>query len=155
MNSRRLSILIASIVMLSAIVPIISAQPRIASIDYIQIIDAYYADLDGDGYEDDIKLLVDCCFVDADPSRVDLNIWIELPSGLTFSVRVSIYNTPSEFLLNIDCFDMAIESGWYTVSLLASIMGAGNGKLYITDEIIFDPPTGGGPGLPPSVVAYI
>lgn len=141
--------------MLSIIIPTISAQPRIASVDYIQIVDAYYADLDGDGYEDDIKLLVECCFTDSDPTRVDLNIWIELPSGLTFSVRVSIYNTPSEFLLNIDCFDMAIESGWYTVTLLASIMGAGNGKLYITDEIIFDPPTGGGPGLPPSVNAYI
>ena len=50
---------------------------------------------------------------------------------------------------------MAIESGWYTVTLLASVMGAGNGKLYITDEIIFDPPLPAGPGLPPSVNAYI
>ena len=73
----------------------------------------------------------------------------------TGNVRVSIYNTPNEFLLNIDCFDMAIESGWYTVTLLASVMGAGSGKLYITDEMSFDPPTGGGPGLPPSVDAYI
>ena len=55
----------------------------------------------------------------------------------------------------IDCFDTAIESGWYTVTMLASIMGAGNGKLYLTDEIIFDPPTGTGPGFPPSVNAYI
>ncbi len=155
MNIKKLAILMVSIVMLSAIVPTISAQPRIASVDYIQIADAFYADLDGDGYEDDIKLLVECCFTESNPTRIDLNIWIELPSGLTFSVRVSIYNTPSEFLLNIDCYDMAIESGWYTVTLLASVMGAGNGKLYITDEIIFDPPTGGGPGLPPSVSAYI
>lgn len=155
MNVKKLATLILSVVMLSAIIPTISAQPRIASVDYIQIVDAYYADLDGDGYEDDIKLLVACSFTDSDPTRVDLNIWIELPSGLIFNVRVSIYNTPSEFLLNIDCYDMAIESGWYTVTLIASVMGAGSGKLYITDEIIFDPPTGGGPGLPPSVIAYI
>ncbi|TFG26680.1 hypothetical protein EU527_19440 [Candidatus Thorarchaeota archaeon] len=155
MNKRRLTILITAIVILSVIVPTINAQPRIASVDYIQIVDAYYADLDGDGYEDDIKLLVGCCFTDTNPSRVDLNIRIVLPSGLTFNVRISIYNTPSEFLLNIDCFDMAIESGWYTVTLFASVMGVGNGKLYIIDEIIFDPPTGGGPGLPPSVIAYI
>jgi hypothetical protein len=141
--------------MLALCIPVIDAQPRVATGEYIQIVDAYYADLDGDGYEDDIKLLVDCSFGETDPSRVDLNIWIELPSGLTFNVRVSIYNTPNEFLLNIDCFDTAIESGWYTVTMLASVMGAGNGKLYITDEIVFDPPLEAGPGLPPSVNAYI
>ncbi len=155
MDTRRLTLFFALIVILSLFIPAVNAQPRIASVDYIQIVDAYYADLDGDGYEDDIKLLVEFKFLDTDPSRVDLNIWIELPSGLTFNVRISIYNTPNEFLLNIDCFNMAIESGWYTVTMLASIMGAGNGKLYIMDEIIFDPPTGGGPGLPPSVNAYI
>jgi hypothetical protein len=155
MHTRRLTLFLAAVVMLAMFIPAINAQPRIASIEYIRIIDAYYADLDGDDYEDDIKLLVDCSFGDTDPSRVDLNIWIELPSGLTFNVRVSIYNTPNTFILNIDCFDMAIESGWYTVTLLASIMGSGNGKLYITDEIIFDPPTGIGPGIPPSVNAYI
>jgi hypothetical protein len=141
--------------MLAMFIPAINAQPRLASVEYIQIVDAYYADLDGDGYEDDIKLLVDCAFAETDPSRVDLNIWVELPSGLTFSLRVSIYNIPNTFLLNIDFFDLAIESGWYSVTLLASIMGSGNGKLYLTDEIIFDPPTGIGPGIPPSVNAYI
>ena len=155
MQTRRLTFLLATLVVLALCVPTVDAQPRVAIGEYIQIVDAYYADLDGDGYEDDIKLLVECSFGDTDPSRVDLNIWIELPSGLTFNVRVSIYNTPSEFLLNIDCFDTAIESGWYTVSMLASVMGAGNGKLYVTDEIIFDPPTGIGPGIAPSVNAYI
>jgi len=155
MHTRKRTLFLAAIVMLALCIPVVNAQPRISSIDYIQIVDAYYADLDGDGYDDDIKLLVDCCFLDTDPSRVDLNIWIELPSGLTFNVRVSIYNTPNEFLLNIDCFDMAIESGWYTVTMLASVMGAGNGKLYIIDEIVFDPPLPTGPGLPPSVNAYI
>ena len=154
MHTRKRTLVLAAIVMIALCIPAVNAQPRISSIDYIQIVDAYYADLDGDGYEDDIKLLVDCCFFDTDPSRVDLNIWIELPSGLTFNVRVSIYNTPNEFLLNIDCFDTAIESGWYTVTMLASVMGAGNGKLYIADEIVFDPPEAG-PGLPPTVNAYI
>ena len=154
MHTRKLTLFFAAIVMLALCIPAVNAQPRLASVDYIQIVDAYYADLDADGDEDDIKLLVQCSFADTDPTRVDLNIWIELPSGYTFNVRVSIFNTPNEFLLNIDCIDMAIESGWYTVTLLASIMGAGNGKLYLTDEIIFDPPTEKGPGLP-AVYAYI
>ena len=155
METRKLAFLFAAIVVLSLWIPAVNAQPRVATAEYIQIVDAYYADLDADGYEDDIKLLVDCRFTDTDPTRVDLNIWIELPSGLTYNVRVSIYNTPNEFLLNIDCFDMAIESGWYTVTLIASVMGSGDGKLYITDEIVFDPPLPAGPGLPPSVNAYI
>jgi hypothetical protein len=155
MHTRRLTLFFVAVVMLALCIPAVNAQPRLASVDYIQIVDAYYADLDGDGYEDDIKLLVQFSFADTSPSRVDLNIWIELPSGLVFNVRVSIYNTPNEFLLNIDCFDTAIESGWYTVTMLASIMGSGNGKLYITDEIVFDPPPPAGPGFPPSVNAYI
>jgi len=155
METRKLAFLFTAIVVLSLWIPAVNAQPRVTTAEYIRIVDAYYADLDADGYEDDIKLLVECSFVDTDPNRVDLNIWIELPSGLTFNVRVSIFNTPNEFLLNIDCFDMAIESGWYTVTLLASVMGSGDGKLYITDEIIFDPPLPVGPGFPPSVNAYI
>jgi hypothetical protein len=133
--------------------PTVSAQPRITSGSNIRIMDAYYGDLDGDGYEDDIKLLVEFSFGNTDPSRVDLNIWIELPSGIIYNFRISVYRPPNESILNIDCIDMATESGWYTVTMLASVMGAGNGKLYITDQLEFDPPTGTGPGLP-KVEAY-
>ena len=150
----RYGLLLVGIIALAAFVPVANAQPRLASIDYIQIVDAFYADLDGDGYEDDIKLLVEFSFENTEPSRVDLNIWIELPSGIVYNVRVSVYRAPTESILNIDCFDMATESGWYAVTMLASIMGAGNGKIYLVDELIFDPPTGIGPGLPPSVNAY-
>ena len=145
---------IVVIIALAALAPIADAQPRVAEVEYISIIDAYYADLDGDSYEDDIKLLVEFSFTDTEPTRVDLNIWIELPSGFMYSFRISVYRAPAQSVLNIDCLDMATESGWYTVTLLASVMGAGNGKLYITDELVFDPPTGGGGSLPPSVKAY-
>ena len=134
-------------------IPVVSAQPRIASVDHIQIIDAYYGDLDGDGAEDDIKILIEFSFATLDPSRVDLNLWIELPSGYTYNVRVSVFRAPSESILNIDGINMATESGWYTVSMLASVAGTGSGKYYITDQLIFDPPTESGPGLP-GVTAY-
>ncbi|MHA1769186.1 MAG: hypothetical protein ACTSV3_04980 [Candidatus Thorarchaeota archaeon] len=154
MHVRKYGIALMALVALSVLVPLTSAQPRLATVDYIQIIDAYYADLDGDGYEDDIKLLVQFSLGTTEPSRIDINIWIELPSGIKYSMRVSVYRAPSDSILNIDCFDMATESGWYTVTMLASIMGTGNGKVYLTDNIVFDPPTGTGPGLPPSVDAY-
>jgi hypothetical protein len=154
MKRKGFILVIVAVLAVSSLLPMVDAQPRVATAEYIKIIDAYYADLDGDSYEDDIKLLVEFSFTDSEPVRVDLNIWIELPSGFMYSFRVSVYRAPTESVLNIDCINMATESGWYTVSLLASVMGAGNGKLYITDELVFDPPTGGGGSLPPAVRAY-
>lgn len=154
MRVKESALILVALMAASVLVPMVSAQPRLATAEYIQIIDAYYADLDGDGYEDDIKLLLEFSFTDAEPSRVDLIIWIELPSGTTYNIRLSVYRAPSASILNVDCFNMATESGWYTVTMLASIMGAGNGKIYLTDELMFDPPTGSGPGLPPSIRAY-
>ncbi len=147
-------ILVAGLLILMS-VPSVDAvsQLRIADVDYVSIVDAYYADLDGDGYEDDIKLLVEFSFPTDEIVRVDLNIWIELPSGLTFNLRVSVWRAPNDSLLNIDCIDMAIESGWYTVYLVTSVMGSGGGKYYITDFLIFDPPGEGGSGLP-GISAY-
>jgi hypothetical protein len=149
-----LLLLIVSALVLAS-VPAVSAQPAVYTESVqIQIMDAYYADLDGDGYQDDIKLVLQFNFEENVPTRVDLNIWIELPSGLTYNFRVSVYGVPSSSTLQIDCFDMATESGWYTVTLLASVMGSGNGKIYIVDALEFDPPTGVGGGLPPRVIAY-
>jgi hypothetical protein len=134
-------------------IPVVNAQPRLATYQSVSIVDAYYADLDSDGFEDDIKILVEFSFTILNPVRVDLNMWVELPSGLTYYFKVSVYRAPSDSTLNLDCFDMATESGWYTVSMVASIMGSGGGKYYIVDVLEFDPP-GGTPGLPPGVVAY-
>lgn len=145
-------LLVISLLMLVAL-PDAKGQPHTSKSNSVRITDAYYADLDNDGCEDDIKILVEFFFPDSDPSRVDLNLWISLPSGLVYNFRVSVYRAPPESVLQIDCIDMATESGWYTITMLASIMGAGNGKMYITDEFSFDPPTGGGPGLP-TVYAY-
>lgn len=140
--------------LIMAVVPGVQAGSfKVTDVDYVRIVDAYYADLDGDGYEDDIKLLVEFSFPAVEPVRLDLNIWIELPSGLTFNFRISVWRAPNDSILNIDCIDMAIESGWYTVYLLASVMGSGGGKYYIADSLIFDPPTKSGPGIP-GVDAY-
>jgi hypothetical protein len=147
-------LILMALVALSFLTPSVNAQPRLTTFDCIQIIDAYYADLDGDTFEDDIKLLVELSFRDTDPVRINLDIWIELPSGFTYYFKVLVYRAPSVSILNIDCLNMATESGWYTVSLVGSIMGSGSGKFYTTDQLTFDPPTGGGPGLLPSVSAY-
>ena len=154
MQRKKFMLILIALVTLLFLTPSVYAQPRLTTFDCIQIIDAYYADLDGDTFEDDIKLLVEFSFGDTTPSRINLDIWIELPSGFIYYFKVLIYRAPSESILNIDCINMATESGWYTVSLVGSIIGSGGGKLYTTDQLTFDPPTGGGPGLPPSLSAY-
>lgn len=154
MNKRLIPLIFLAGMLFLTCMPVADAQViKVVDLPYVHIADAYYADLDGDGAEDDIKLLVEFAFPEDVVARVDLNIWIELPSGLTFNIRVSVWRAPGESVLNIDCFDMAIESGWYTVTLLTSVMGSGGGRYYIYDQIVFDPPTGGGSGLP-SVSAY-
>ena len=153
LTTQKRVLLFAVFALLFLVIPRVRAQPRAAATQDIQIIDAYYDDLDLDGYQDDIKILLEFSFTDTVPVRVDLNIWIELPSGLIYCVRVSIYRTPNDSILNLDCIDMATESGWYTVSMLVSIMGTGNGRVYIADQLEFDPPTEAGPGLP-GVYAY-
>ena len=145
--------LLAGLLVLMTAPTVQAGVVRVAEVNYVNILDAYYADLDSDGYEDDIKLLIEFSFPTVEPVRIDLNIWIELPSGLTFNFRVSVWRAPNDSILSIVCIDMAIESGWYTVYLVTSVMGAGGGKYYITDTLIFDPPTEGGNGLP-SVSAY-
>ncbi|MDF1538276.1 MAG: hypothetical protein P1Q69_05190 [Candidatus Thorarchaeota archaeon] len=153
MNKKLIPLMVLAGMLFLTCMPVADAQVlKVADVTYIQIIDVYYADLDDDGIEDDIKLLVEFSFPTDTVARVDLNIWIELPSGYTFNVRVSVLRAPGESILNIDCFNTAIESGWYTVTLLASVMGSGGGRYYIMDEIVFDPPKGGS-GLP-GVVAY-
>lgn len=154
MRVKETTLLLVVVMAVSLVVPLVSAQPRQTTTQYVRIIDAYYADLDSDGYEDDVKLLVEFSFCDTEPSRVDILLWIQLPSGTTYGLKISVYRTPTESVLNVDCFDLATESGWYTVTMVASIMGAGHGRIYLTDEFMFDPPTGSGPGLPPSAVAY-
>ncbi|MHA1905885.1 MAG: hypothetical protein ACW98Y_01205 [Candidatus Thorarchaeota archaeon] len=154
MNKKLIPMIFLAGMLLLTCMPVADAQIiRISEATYVQISDAYYADLDGDGAEDDIKLLVEFAFPTDVVARVDLNIWIELPSGLTFNFRIAVWRAPGDSVLNIDCIDMAIESGWYTVTLLTSVMGSGGGKYYIMDSLVFDPPTGGGSGLP-GVSAY-
>ncbi len=154
MNRIKTLILLAALFTFT-LIPMVSASPRSVQVQdvCIWISDAYYADLDGDSYEDDIKILVEFALADIDPSRVDINLWVTLPSGTTYAFRISVYRPPAASTLQIDCIDMAQESGWYEIDMIASIFGTSSGRCQITDYFIFDPPTGGGPGLP-TVTAY-
>lgn len=133
-------------------IPTVRAQTRSLEVGSIVIQDAYYGDLDSDQTEDDIKILVDFHLDNIQPSRIELFFDLVLPSGVSYSFKVIIYGCPTS-VLNLDCINMATESGIYTLSMFALLYGSGTGKLYTTDYLEFDPPTGAGPGLP-DILAY-
>ncbi len=149
-------ILIVTLVLFGSLsIPTVSAQPRsvtVTDVGSICICDAYYGDLDGDSYEDDIKILLNFT-LDIQPSRVEIFMDITLPSGSGYSFLVVIYGMTSHAILNLDCIDMATEVGIYTITMNALLYGTGGGKILIMDEFQFDPPTEAGPGLP-TVYAY-
>ncbi len=154
--SRTKSVLLFVILAALAVLPLAHAAPTqtlTTESKSVFILDAYYDDLDGDSQLDDIKILVNFDLDEYGSSRVDINIAITLPSGTTYAFIVSVRKPPTYSILQIDCFDMAYESGWYEVQMVAFLSGRTSGRITITDVFSFDPPTGGGPGLP-TVSAY-
>ena len=145
--------LVLGIVLAMWLVPSALAYTRAAESNTLRISDAYYGDLDGDLYADDIKILVQFSLGTLNPSKVTIDLQVVLPSGTTYAFRIIVYHPPTSSVLQIDCFDMAYESGMYMVEMSALISGTSNGKYLASDTFMFDPPTGGGPGLP-TVTAY-
>jgi hypothetical protein len=104
----------------------------------IHVKEAYYADLDGDGSEDDVYTQVDLTMSGA--NRYNLQYWITLtlPSGQEF-VFGWIINT-GRTTLNIanTLYNTALESGWYHLHIEV-VMKTG-GVSYTNYEHMFDPP---------------
>lgn len=120
----------------------------------INIIDAYYCNLDHDGLEDDIivKAVLDSNF-EADVLAF-LYLDIILPSGLVykFDFQVFLELDGSHLLLTIKTYDTAIESGWYDCKLSGIIVHK-DMLLFSESTYTFDPPTDRGPGEPTATIA--
>ncbi len=113
----------------------------------VRVVEAYYADLDNDTFQDDIYALVRFSLSGAVRYNFDYYVTLTLPSGYNFSYAFAI-NTGESFELNHYFFDHAIESGNYTLSVLVVLRTGG----ISTDShvYVFDPPgasTGGDPTL--------
>ncbi len=122
------------------------------------IINAYYADLDSDGLEDDIDVIIALNANFEGRFRASFLLTIELPSGLTFKFLLEAWLSISPDItkyLKVTAFNTAIEEGWYTVTLDGQIRGVQLGSFYTSSSFVFDPPTGQGSGNPiASVIVY-
>lgn len=135
------------ILFLVLVVPSIPASSANFSAD-TNINDAWYADLDGDGSEDDVAVNVTLTLSNNKIfTDVDLYINLVLPSGKEFwfvsYLTIEKYTRTAAFILLYELMDTATEPGWYDVYTVAFAEGE---TLSRVDYFTFDPP-GGGDGV--------
>lgn len=117
---------------------------------YVSINDAYYADLDGDLLADDIKLDLTLEIYNYNfYTSVEVYVGVTLPSGTEywFVITLDVYKSTTYYGtgLDVNLYDTATESGWYT----AHAVGFASGESYsVMESLTFDPPGGYLPGNP-------
>lgn len=104
----------------------------------IYVAEAYYGDLDADGYEDDTFARVELTLSGANRYNFEYWVTLTLPSGQDFVFGWGI-NTRLNFLnLSTTMYDTALESGWYHLHI--EIVLKTGGTSYLDMEHVFDPP---------------
>ena len=86
----------------------------------ITIHTAYYADLEGDGLENDVFVGVILDFIGANSYNLEYYIELILPSGLSFLYAYNIYSHIDIGVLVNYFWNHALESGDYTVKITIS-----------------------------------
>jgi hypothetical protein len=122
-----------------------------ASID-VRIKQAYYTDIDDDGYEDDVLVSLKFQFmINDDEFSFRYTIVLTLPSGISYAYQVSLdmevdedlceeFDEDTMIIVNIDnlFYNHATESGDYRVEVYATLTDPGHDRAYTS--LIFDPP---------------
>ncbi len=112
----------------------------------IEITNAFYADLDGNGIEDDIFVQVDLSFFGASTINFDYYIILTLPSGESHAYTISLASHVDKLIIDNYFWNHATEPGWYTVEV-HTVLRTG-GVQILSDSMVFDPP-GGSEGSDP------
>lgn len=121
----------------------------------IYITHAYYYDLDYDGIKDDVLVDFTCYVKDwiPSPSWSYYELFLRLPSGMTYLVTFEVYGKYRVLQLRMAWFNCATESGWYNIKIDSYAIFS-NAIGYSTSNYDFDPPTQGGTGEP-HVILYL
>ena len=107
----------------------------------IHIDHAYYYDLDSDGMDDDVYTIITVYTLSgyAETVNADIYQYLTLPSGLTYYFLIQVSGYGSSYSLYAEWFDVATESGWYTLKATVTNYNY-YGFSYDEDIVIFDPP---------------
>ncbi|MCF2144712.1 MAG: hypothetical protein K9W42_13525 [Candidatus Heimdallarchaeota archaeon] len=121
----------------------------------LEIVYAYYHDLDNDGYSDDILTVLQITTVSGEIEFMYTNLFqaITLPSGLTYYFITTIFGFYSSLQVTSFWYDLATESGWYTFTAAAESLSS-DWYCQIYTECSFDPPDEGPEGGMPRVEIF-
>lgn len=119
------------------------------------ILDAYYADLDGDGIENDIWISGSTIIntQSQGASKYDLYVDIIDPVGTKYSGLFYVITMDSVHNFTIHAYNTVSEAGWYTVKFEGVVYGGGD-IYYSCETFEFDPPTLSGSGSPTSMEIF-
>jgi hypothetical protein len=117
----------------------------------VEIVDAFYTDLDNDYRDDDVCVLLKCELGYSSYYEFAYIIVLKLPSGMEYSYLVYVWAWIDIVYIHNLFYNHATETGDYTVYVEA-VMVIPNSA---TDSgsYVFDPP-GGSPGGKPTFAAY-
>lgn len=109
--------------------------------------DAYYTCLDDDSKEDDVVGVIHVHI--SNPKKISnfkIVATLIMPSGNGFIGEIHLVTSKATFFLDIEFRNCALESGDYYLHISLTLNTGGTQTL--TDDIVFDPPTGDDPSPP-------
>ncbi len=112
----------------------------------VDIEEAYYSDLDNDGFNDDVFVLLRFDLTGSSYYEYGYLITLTLPSGTSYSYIVIVRSLVDTVYTKNYFWDHATECGDYTVTVQALLNVPYT--FYDTDTEIFDPPGGSEGGKP-------
>lgn len=117
----------------------------------INILHAYYYDLDNDGYMDDIYTVISVYTSSGYSEQVNAYVYqyLTLPSGKMFYTRLYVHGYDSYFRIYTTWYNVATETGWYLFEAAIENLNY-YGYSYDTESVLFDPPTEGPEGGMPT-----
>ena len=111
-----------------------SSEPSIQ----VTVKHAYYTDLDGDAYEDDVYAIVHFELSGFETFNIDYYVKLTLPSGTHYMYRVLITAHVTSFEGKNLFYNHATELGNYTLTVTAFLLNGASA--YYEHVYVFDPP---------------
>lgn len=108
---------------------------------YIEVVHAYYYDLDSDGLDDDVYTIITIYTLNGYAESVCAEIYqyLTLPSGLTYYFPIDVIGYDDSYSIYTEWYNVATEPGWYTMTATVTNFNF-FGFSYDEDTVIFDPP---------------